>query len=184
MTDMTEIIKSMPSDNKKQKSVNGVLRDTYFFKDFIGYDHPLQMHGPLSYAETQSRNYGYLEASYNTDKYPILILFESYFVRREPVKIEEKQLGKNRSGEAFYLFHREDQRLILDKAVKLDDTFYVKEYVRIIFNEKGDINKSELARKEWEYSCAYECDNNGVLLKVVMKNETEGTRILEKGKDF
>lgn len=185
MTDFQKIINRIPQEYQRQKIVNGTLRNTYFFERWVGYSHPVILDKPLSYTETQNRgNLGYMEASLNTSgKIPLIILVESYSVRRDSVEIDEKQLGKNQLGEAYYLFHKRDNRLILEKAVKLEDTFDSKEYLHITFNDKGNIIKSELVWKKWAYSYDYEYEDNGLLRKAIIKN-TEGTKILERGKDF
>lgn len=186
MTDINKIMKEIPSEYKKQKKVNGVLRDTCFFKDFIGYDHPVQMHGPLSYAETQNREFGYLEASIDTSgKIPLLIFVESFFPRRNHIALDEKQLNKEKKGDVYYLFHKYNDHIVLDKEVTLNDTFDVKEYVHVVFDKAGKPTISELIKKEFEWSYLYEYDDNGLLTKVIGRAfDYDGAVVQERGKDF
>lgn len=185
VTDINKIMKSITPEYKRQKIVDGVLCDTYFFKDFTGYDHPLHMYGPLSYAETQNRDFGYLEASLDTSgDNPLLILVESYFVKREPIIVERKQISNQTRGDVYYVFHRKGNQQILDKEVILDDTFGAKEYVHVFLDEKGNIVKSEIARKDFEWSYQYKYDERGLLIRRTTKRNDGYKAIHERGKDF
>jgi len=187
MTDMTEIIKSIPPDYKKQKSINGVMRDTYFFFSWAGYTHPMQMIKPASYKDVQKVQedyYSYYEASFDlSHSAPLLIFVEKFILERIPISINEGQLNKNNSVEdLYYLVRKKGDEIVLDKEVTLDDTFEAKEYAHILLNDTRKIIKSELIKKSFEWSCAYEYDKEDQLLKVTMKNGNEDTKTLERGK--
>lgn len=162
------------------------MRDTYFFKRDIGYGQPMEMDGPLSYEETQKRKYAYLEASLDTSgEVPLLILVEKFIVRREPITIEEEQVNKKSIGDVYYLFHKLKDKVILEKEVKLEDTFSLKEYAHIMIDKAGNITSCELAKKEFVWSEEYEYDKKGLLIRMKSKAfDYEGTVVRERGKDF
>jgi hypothetical protein len=182
VTDIKKIMKEVPPEYKKQKKVNGIMRDTYFFKDFIGYSHPMQMYGPLTYAETQSRSFGYYEASMDTSgEIPLFIFAEDFDCpERTPITIRDRHLGTERVGDIYYLFHMYKDDVLLDKEVKLDDTFGVNEYIHVVFDESHKIIKSEVVKKRFVGSYEYKYDGKGLLMKVIGGSG----KTLERGKDF
>jgi hypothetical protein len=183
--DMNEMMKSIPPENKKQKKVDGVLHDTYFFLSWTGYDHPMQMIDPVSYMEIQKIQkdyYAYYEASFNVSKInPLLIFVEKFLLKRVAIPANSKQLENKAPGDFYYIIHKKGEKIILDKEITLEDTINLKEYAHIVLVDNQKITISELVQKNFEWSCAYEYDDRGLLLKVIMKNDTEGTKILEKG---
>lgn len=185
MTDFKKITESVPTEYRKQKKVNGVNLDTFFFKNWEGYSHPVSMYNPLRYEETQTRgDYSYYEASLDTSgQNPLLILVEKYFVRRGPVKLEIEPTDRTGQKDVYYLFHKENNQIILKKQVSLDDTFNVTEYIHVALNDKGEPVKSELCRKEFWSSYEYIYDERG-LLRIITKTADRGTFVQERGKDF
>lgn len=118
VTDIYNIIKSIPPEYKKQKEINGVLRDTYFFATWDGYHHPIHMQKPLSYIETQHRKNGtgYYEASLDiSGNEPLLIFVEQVIVFRELLSIKNT-LKDRKEGSLYYRFNRVQGHVVLDKA--------------------------------------------------------------------
>lgn len=183
--DMNEIMKNIPSEYKKKKEINGIMRDTYFFFSWTGYDHPIKMTNPTSYMETQTINqtsYAYYEASVETSQAnPLLIFVEKFIIKRVELSIDENQLNKDKVGDLFYLSRKDGDKILLDRAIHLDETFQIYEYIHIVLDNKHKLIKSELVRKCFEWSYSYEYDKKGELLRVVMQDDT-GKTILEKGK--
>lgn len=181
MAGLNKIIQEIPSDYKKQKKINGVLRDTYFFKTWGGYHHPIHMQKPLSYAETQKREgYAYYEASLDTSgNHPLLIFVEKFTLHREPIIVDENKLTKGKAGDIYYLYRKQQNHVILDKEIELDDTFVLKEYVHVLQDTSGRVLKAELARKKFNYSYEYEYDEKGI--KRVTVRYPEDTKVIDRG---
>lgn len=168
---------------KTQKFINGEKYDTYFFKTWYSYSHPIIPKGPISYTEIQKCD-AYYEASYRTDlKEPQLIFFEKFFLQREDFKFPDN-LTPKQVGEHYFIVNTGDgDNIVVEKKIDVKETIKHDNYVVILVDQECNLTKSELVKKQFGYSFKYIYDENGLLVKVIVKSSQKAP-IQKTGKEI
>lgn len=145
---------------------------TFFFKTWAGYTHPVHLSGPISY-NNAVRSQSYYEASFSgSGEPPLLIYVQKFVLNRMPIEVDVEV----KSGQHFFIAVKHDGGSVaIARKVPIENTIDLKDFIFVSASESGILLKEFVVRRTM---LSYEYEYAGQKLVKATVVSASGTKIL------
>lgn len=157
--------------------IDGQLCDTYFFESWVGYEHPVELAGPVEFHETHKLKVYYEGSLLDDDDAPKLVRVLKWSVSTTPAPLKDTPAGCRAGHNYFEIAESPDGEESVGARITAEAAAETESFLHVEVGDEGDFLGAERIDKEFVYSYTYTYNDAGALTKAVIKN-TEGTKVL------